>query len=182
MTFSNLIIDCRRCLDMTRSSTHCRGDQGDQVNTVTSFLDGSAIYRVTEDMALRWSSNLTHDLHWYATFIFRLRGGSKRQAGKLIGNTHLPHFLPNKFDLNIKSRCDVAMFIDNHQYDKFCLQNFNWNFVNRASDKSTDFVAGDGRAETQVASIIYTVNHKKHPPKSNLVISCVHTKSFLQWT
>ena len=95
----------KQCLDFTRSSTHCSGDQGDQVNTVTAFLDGSVIYGASEDMGMR------------------LRGGARRGGGRLVGNTHLPHFLPSKFDLNIKSR---------------------------PSDKATDFVAGDARAETQV--------------------------------
>ena len=72
---------------------------------MTAFLDGSVIYGASEALAMR------------------LRGGAKKRGGRLVGNTHLPHFLPSKFDLNIKSR---------------------------PSDKSTDFVAGDGRAETQV--------------------------------
>ena len=95
----------KQCLDFTRSSTHCQGDQSDQINTVTAFLDGSVIYGASEAMGMR------------------LRGGARRGGGRLVGNTHLPHFLPSKFDLNMKSR---------------------------ASDKSTDFVAGDARAETQV--------------------------------
>ena len=95
----------KQCLDFTRSSTHCSGAQGDQINTVTAFLDGSVIYGASEAMGRR------------------LRGGARRSGGRLVGNTHLPHFLPSKFDLNIKSR---------------------------PSDKSTDFVAGDARAETQV--------------------------------
>ena len=53
-----------------------------------------------------------------------MRGGSKRQGGRLLGNSHLPHFLPTKFDLNIKDR---------------------------DSDKATDFVTGDGRAEIQAS-------------------------------
>ena len=52
------------------------------------------------------------------------RGGKKRQGGRLVGNAHLPHFLPSKFDLNMKAS---------------------------PSDKSTDFVAGDDRVETQVS-------------------------------
>ena len=54
----------------------------------------------------------------------KLRGGKKREGGKLLGNTHLPHFLPSKFDLNMKTS---------------------------PSDKSTDFVAGDDRVETQAS-------------------------------
>ena len=62
------------------------------------------------------------------SIIVRLRGGSKRQGGKLIGNSHLPHFMPSKFDLNMKTR---------------------------PSDKSTDFVAGDGRVETHVNYVLW---------------------------
>ena len=43
----------KKCLDFTRSSTHCQGNQEDQINTVTSYLDGSAIYGVTEELALK---------------------------------------------------------------------------------------------------------------------------------
>ena len=110
----------RRCLDLTRSSTHCSGDQGDQVNTVTAFLDGSVIYGASEELGLR------------------LRGGARRRGGRLVGNAHLPHFLPSKFDLNIKTR---------------------------PSDKATDFVAGDARAETQVLrsmTILINWNYCSH--------------------
>ena len=96
----------KTCLDFTRSATHCSGKQDQQVNTVTAFLDGSVIYGTSEERALM------------------LRGGSKRADGKLIGNSHLPHFLPSKFDVNMKSS---------------------------PSDKSTDFVAGDDRVETQAS-------------------------------
>ena len=40
-----------------------------------------------------------------------------------MGNSHLPHFMPSKFDLSMRDR---------------------------SSDKGTDFVAGDSRVETQV--------------------------------
>ena len=82
------------------------GDQGDQINLVTAYLDASVIYGTSEEM------------------VMRLRGGSRRQGGRMLGNTHLPHFLPSKFDVNMKER---------------------------ESDKATDFVAGDGRAETQAS-------------------------------
>ena len=42
-----------------------------------------------------------------------------------MGNSHLPHFMPSKFDLSMRDR---------------------------SSDKGTDFVAGDSRVETQVRS------------------------------
>ena len=96
----------KTCLDFTRSATHCSGQQDQQVNTVTAFLDGSVIYGTSEERALM------------------LRGGRKRTDGKLVGNSHLPHFLPSKFDLNMRSS---------------------------PSDKSTDFVAGDDRVETQAS-------------------------------
>ena len=96
----------KTCLDFTRSATHCSGQQDQQVNTVTAFLDGSVIYGTSRKRALK------------------LRGGKKREGGRLLGNTHLPRFLPSKFDLNMKSS---------------------------PSDKSTDFVAGDDRVETQAS-------------------------------
>ena len=95
-----------KCLDFTRSDTHCAEDQDQQINTVTAFLDGSTIYGTSEKRAMM------------------LRGDEKREGGRLIGNAHLPQFLPSKFDLNMKTS---------------------------PSDKSTDFVAGDDRVETQAS-------------------------------
>jgi len=54
----------------------------------------------------------------------KLRGGSSRQGGRLISNSQLPNFLPSNFDVKMRRA---------------------------ASDKPTDFVAGDERAETQAS-------------------------------
>ena len=72
-------------MDFTRSDTHCSGDQDQQVNTVTAFLDGSVIYGTSEERAMK------------------LRGGEKRRDGKLVGNAHLPHFLPRE---GFKKHCE----------------------------------------------------------------------------
>ena len=72
-------------MDFTRSDTHCSGEQDQQVNTVTAFLDGSVIYGTSEERAMK------------------LRGGEKRRDGKLVGNAHLPHFLPRE---GFKKHCE----------------------------------------------------------------------------
>ena len=54
----------------------------------------------------------------------KLRGGSGRQGGRLVSNSQLPNFLPSNFDVKMRRA---------------------------ASDKPTDFVAGDERAETQAS-------------------------------
>ena len=43
-----------KCLDFTRSSTHCTNNQEDQMNLVTSYLDASVIYGTSDEMAIRF--------------------------------------------------------------------------------------------------------------------------------
>merc|ERR1719334_1182757 len=76
----------KNCLDFTRSDHHCRRDQNhaEQFNTVTSFLDGSAVYGCHQELALS------------------LRGGLERKEGKLLVNSKLPHFLPSAFDVKMQ--------------------------------------------------------------------------------
>merc|ERR1719430_2422976 len=54
----------------------------------------------------------------------KLRGGTNRQGGRLVSNSQLPNFLPSNFDVKMRRA---------------------------PSDKPTDFVAGDERAETQAS-------------------------------
>jgi len=75
----------KTCLDFTRSNTHCdSGKTPEQFNTVTAFIDGSAVYGCHEELSLI------------------LRGGDKRKGGELFGNSQLPKFLPSKFDLRVR--------------------------------------------------------------------------------
>ena len=63
----------------------------------------------------------------------KLRGGSERQGGRLVSNSQLPNFLPSNFDVKMRRA---------------------------ASDKPTDFVAGDDRAETQASLVSVQVLDK----------------------
>jgi len=98
----------KTCLDFTRSDTHCAGGESwpEQFNKQTAFLDGSVVYGCHEKRAIK------------------LRGGSRRKGGRLLGNSQLPHFLPSNFDVKMRTS---------------------------SSDKPTDFVAGDVRVETQAS-------------------------------
>ena len=65
----------------------------------------------------------------------KLRGGSSRQGGRLVSNSQLPNFLPSNFDVKMRRA---------------------------PSDKPTDFVAGDERAETQASLTSIQVKDKLH--------------------
>ena len=70
-------------MDFTRSDTHCSGEQDQQVNTVTAFLDGSVIYGTSEERAMK------------------LRGGEKRKTASLLATPTYLTFCRGKVLKNI---------------------------------------------------------------------------------